>query len=490
MKKLFWAFSLISASVCAQAPKTNAYATYYFDDVKKAKRILFIEDNVYNNPTIPGQHPGCVELKRPQTPFNDVSQRAEEIITLINQKFSQTLTQNPKIKEYFEREVREVAKSKSCFEINNICRGKLFATAMFHFENLRPDMPGCAGYVKQDSKENPKYVRDCELELEFRDKKFTKYEPRVNDPGSDYIDRMVTSLDAITTEVRKLALYKSLGFPNGTRRNPGLEVFAMEMPEICSKAPFIFKLKTMPFYEPIYGIDPSQRSVEQLERKVESCVEDIGILYSEFVPLNFDEGRSEVGGAQTDPVKDKIKAFILANPNLVITDVSVTSNSSRTPFYKTGPKGKKIIDPDSDKRNTNLASERSRFAARALDDLKNSSSELGAVNFETKFTLAGPAFNPSDMNNRSITKQSPGYEKKITEIYNANKELLQSEALVMSASELMDQKKFSNLYQAKYKPFQGFKIIISGHKKDMSKCGDKSGGISTKGSSSFKTSNQ
>ena len=181
-----------------------------------------------------------------------------------------------------------------------------------------------------------------------------------------------------------------------------------------------------------------------------------------------------------ESIRSNNKQQVLLNPNMIITDISVSSNSSRTPYYKPGPSGKKVIDPDSDKRNLDLAEQRSLYAAKALNDLKNSNLELAKVSFETKFALAGPEFVTKDLNNRFVTKDSPEYEKKVMEIYNENKDLLEKEALIKSPADLKDEKRFGNLYQVKYKPFQGFRINISGYKKETMKCGEK-GGAPSKG---------
>ena len=471
MKKLALVLFVLPASVWAQASQPTKFASYYFDEAQKEKRIQFIEDNIYNQPRYPGQQPGCAELKRPQPPFTDVSKRAEEIIDLVNQKFSKAFSENPKIKEAFEKELREVAADKSCSEVDNVCRGKLMATSMFHYENLRPDMPGCKGYAKQDPMDNKNYDRHCELELKYRGEYLDTYSQGGLDARAEYTDQLVSSLNNVTDEILKKTLHKSLGFTKGTKKVPSIEVFAMDVPEICSKSPFVFNLRMNLYKEPFSALEPVKK--EEEKPKLTPCVEEKISLYSEFVPLNFDEGRSEVGASQIDPVKNKIDAFILANPNMIITDISVSSNSSRTPYYKPGPSGKKVIDPDSDKRNLDLAEQRSSYAAKALNDLKSSNLELAKVNFETKFALAGPAFVAKDLNNRFVTKDSPDYEKKVMDIYTENKDLLEKEALIKSPDDLKDEKRFSNLYQVKYKPFQGFRINISGYKKETMKCGEK-----------------
>ena len=91
------------------------------------------------------------------------------------------------------------------------------------------------------------------------------------------------------------------------------------------------------------------------------CVEEKLTLYSEFVPVNFEEGRSTVGADQVGPVKAQIQNFIGANPNMIISEISVTSSSSRIPFYIS----KGVIDPHSDRRNLDLAKQRADFAKKA-----------------------------------------------------------------------------------------------------------------------------
>ena len=194
------------------------------------------------------------------------------------------------------------------------------------------------------------------------------------------------------------------------------------------------------------------------------CLEEKLGLHSEFIALNFDERRTEVGIDQVQPVKSKIKAFIEANPTLIITDIAVVSSSSKAPLY-ISVGGRKLIDPNSDAKNMSLAQERARFASQSLNELKASSSLLSKVNFTASAVLAGPDFIPKDLNNRFVTKMSQNYEKQVKEVYAELKDSLEQDALVKSEKELLDESRFSNLYQVKYKPFQGFRLSISGYKK-------------------------
>jgi hypothetical protein len=198
------------------------------------------------------------------------------------------------------------------------------------------------------------------------------------------------------------------------------------------------------------------------------CVEDKHILFSEFILQNFDDRRTEVGIDQTQVLKSKVKTFIDANPTLVITDVAVSSSSSKVPLYLSIG-GRKIIDPKSEARSLALAQDRAHFAARALMEIKNSNSALAQTKFSTSADLSGPDFTPKDLNNRFVTKQTPQYEKQVKALFDEFKSSFEEGALIKSETDLLDESRFSNLYQAKYKPFQGFRVVISGFKKCVDK---------------------
>jgi hypothetical protein len=201
---------------------------------------------------------------------------------------------------------------------------------------------------------------------------------------------------------------------------------------------------------------------------ITDCQEQKQELYSEFVPTHFDKGRTTVGADEIDPVKLKIENFIISNQDLLLTDISVHSYSSRAPFFMS----KTQLDPKSDEKNFILAQERSVFVEKALQELKKSRSELSETIIRTQSSLAGPAFERMDLNTRFVTRMTPGFEEKIKSLFIENKELFKQEALISSADMLLNEQKYVNYYQAKFKPFQGFKISIYGYKKDQLKCSE------------------
>jgi hypothetical protein len=216
------------------------------------------------------------------------------------------------------------------------------------------------------------------------------------------------------------------------------------------------------------GLDPHYNPAQNIPRE---CIEEKVSLHSEFVPTNFDEGRDTVGRDQVEVIKSKILGFIKGNPGMILTDVLVTSSSSKTPYNVTIA-GKKMIDPNSDAKNLSLAKERALFAETVLTEIKASSSQLSHVNFMVDAELAGPEFDSMDLNDRFVTRMTPGYLERLDALFLRYKKLYEKQAHKNSAQDLMDEKQFVNLYQAKYKPFQGFRIHIKGYQKEDMKCLD------------------
>lgn len=201
------------------------------------------------------------------------------------------------------------------------------------------------------------------------------------------------------------------------------------------------------------------------------CVEEKITLLQEFVPTSFEE-RSTVGKDQIEPLRLKISEFLKSDPKLVPTDVMVVSSSAKLPFQVL-VSGKRVSDPQSNSRNLSLAQDRARFTAQVLGEIQKSNSSYSKISFFSKSELSGPDFVEKDLNQRFVTKMTENYPAMVKELYKENKALYEKEALVKSPEELMDEQKFPNLYQAKYKPFQGFRLTISGYHKDKLKCSDK-----------------
>lgn len=457
---------LISYSVFAQAPGPKPEISSYYTDATKNKVIPGLQEKIMN---------GCTNFleKLPAVDANELSYRVDQIKDTLDERFSKSFQENPKIREALHKDLDAIGADKKCLAEGNDCLTKLVATSIYYFQHLRPDIAGCKDYVKHQPMTKG-YDNQCEIELKYRDQSM-KYYGRANggmDARGVYTDALVERLNSTTRKIFTDVLHRTVASP--TKRKA--EVKHNFLLNICdtvdSGVVYQYPLRSNFYPEPFAGAETNKAPVVVEKKIPEACVEEKLTLYSEFVPLNFEEGRSEVGIDQIQPVKNKIKAFIDANPTMIITDVSVTSSSSKTPFH-VNVGGKKVIDPNSDARNMSLAQDRARYASQSLNELKSSNSSLAQVNFSASAVLAGPDFTPKDLNNRFVTKQSKDYEKQVKAVYEELKDSLTNEALIKSEKELLDESRFSNLYQVKYKPFQGFRVSISGYKKELLKCTDK-----------------
>lgn len=485
MRSLVFALLMTCSFTFAQAPGPTSELQNYFSDGEKIKQLAYLQKLTLKGCSNPKSSAEMPEMGNVELPY-----RVEGLKKLVGERFSQSFDENPKIKEAFHADLDKILNDESCLKSGNDCRTRLVATTIYYYQNLRPDIPGCKGYQKQEPLSKG-YNNACEIELKYRKSKLSYYGN--GNGGMDargvYTDQLTDELNNVTMKVVRDVLNVTLAPP--VKKKP--EVKSSQEFYICNPVQFGviygFPLRMNLYREYYSGLEPGQVVVEK-KKEPEPCVEEKLSLYSEFVPLNFEEGRSTAGADQLEPVKKKIKDFIVSNPNMIITDISVTSSSSRTPFYTTVG-SKKVIDPKSDERNLKLAEERALFAKLALDEIKSSSSDLSKVNFEVKHTLSGPAFEAKDLNNRFVTKMTPGYEEKVKVYFEENKELLEKEAVIKSSSELMDESRFSNLYQVKYKPFQGFRINISGYKKESLKCAEiKSGSSKQSGGQNSKAIGQ
>jgi hypothetical protein len=458
---LVLSFSLLASAAEYVDPEMEAY----FSDENKSQMISYLQKKLIKGCESPRQEMGAlgdVELKY----------RVDSLKSLLEGRFSQSFAENPKIKEALLKDLDAIQKDPQCLQDGNDCRTRLVATSIYYYQHLRPDISGCKDYV---SKANTQKGFDslCEIEIKYRKENLSYYGKSNGgmDAKGTYTDQLVSEMNSITDKIQKDVLYVTLAPP--TKKKP--EVKDMTRLYICEPGSmYVYNHKINLYNQPIADLEPGKITVPVEKEKPAPCVEEKMILYSEFVPLNFDEGRSTVGAEQLDPVKAKILKFMTSNPNMVITDISVVSSSSKTPFHKLVG-GKKMIDPESNQKNLALAQERANFAQKALDEIKASRAELAKVKCETKPVLAGPDFVPTDLNNRFVTKMTPDYENKVKKMYEEFKDILNKDALIKSPEELLVEERFSNLYQVKYKPYQGFRINISGYKKESMKCGELGG---------------
>lgn len=419
----------------------------YFTPENKKDGVKYFKDRIYR---------GCSDLKEKQDPVSpkDMAKIVSTTKKIVEENFSQAFVENPKVKAAFNKDMDSIAKDPLCQKEGNDCRARLMALSLYYYQTFRADIPDCKSYVKTPPMDKG-YKQNCEIELKYRQSTLQGVQSSnygMPGPGM-YKKQLVGAKNNTTVELFNSIMQKdrvNLHICNSVQSGI-VHQYALDIDDPGD------------YY---VGLDPEYSPTKNIPKE---CVDDKVTLFNEFVPTNFDEGRATVGHDQVEPVKGKIMNFIKSNPEMIVTDITVTSSSSKTPFHTTVA-GKKVIDPMSNEKNLSLAKERASFAEKVLNDIKSSSSQLGAINFVTKAELAGPDFDPMDLNDRFVTRMTPGYLEKVESMYKKFQKEFKDQALKESAAELLDEKQFVNLYQAKYKPFQGFRINIKGFKKEEMKC--------------------
>lgn len=427
--------------------------SFYFSPENKKLGLDYYKKQIYS---------GCSNLKKVQDPLSPVQmkQLTEQVLKMVSEDFSRAFAENPLVKVALLKDLDVLAKDPACQRIGNHCRTRLLGIPLFYYQRLRPDIPDCQQYVSGKSPES----QQCEVELKFRTKDLKTVPKNYGAYGiGTYKDEL-----KVTKNNTTMRLFHTIMYRDKTN---------LHICEEGSKYRYDLDVNDPGFY--YEGLDPENDPSRAIP---DDCKEDMTVLDQSFIPTDFDD-RTTVGEDQVGPLKDHVKNFIKSNPSLIVAKIEVVATSAKTPYFITQD-GKKVIDPKSQERNLRLAQERAVFAKKVLTELK-STSDFSKIEMSFKATLAGPDFNPTDLNERFVTRMTPGFVERIEALYRQHEKQYLEKALVTGAHELLDSKKYVNIYQVKFKPFQGFRLSISGLKKENMKCGSQS-----KDKKSFSTSSK
>ncbi len=400
---------------------------------------------------------GCSDPKEKQGPVSveQMNDLARETSSILKENFSKAFSENPKLEDALKKDLKELSQDSNCQKTGNNCRAKFLGISLFYYQQLRPDIGDCEKYTKKAPVEVG-YKADCELELKYRKSNLQGVTSGYGLPGvGSYRKELIALKNSTTMQL----FYKIL-------RQDRMNLHICNPTHQGSAHKYNLDLN-----DPGQYLEGMTLLEESITASNKDCIDPKKILAHEFVPAPFDDGRSQLGLDAVEPVKKKILDLLKADPNTIVTNVSVTSFSSKTPYY-VKKDGKSVIDPNSNEKNLQLSKDRGAFVQQILESIKGSSSQFGKIAFTNEASLAGPDFNPIDLNDRFVTKMSSGYMDRVEAMFQKNKKLFAEEALMNSSEDLYNEKKYVNLYQAKFKPFHGYRIIVNGYKKDEMKCFD------------------
>jgi hypothetical protein len=181
------------------------------------------------------------------------------------------------------------------------------------------------------------------------------------------------------------------------------------------------------------------------------------ILHKEFVPTAFGIKSRTIDSKDGDAVIKAIENFRVQNPGVEIARIELQTCTSDYELPQNTIVNRKVDE------HVKLAEERHAMVTGQL--LKDKRFPVAG-----KSKLCGPTFEPKDLNDRFVTKESGViYEQKFNQLLNDSDFVtqLKEEALIEDPQTLKS--KYPSPFLAKFKPFQGIRIFIVGkHKKKES----------------------
>ena len=178
------------------------------------------------------------------------------------------------------------------------------------------------------------------------------------------------------------------------------------------------------------------------------------VIFKKLIPTSFGIKSRTIDKKDAESVIKEIEQFKLSNPTAEISiDVlTCTSDYELPPVSLTDKK----ID-----EHLQLGLERSLMIKNELIKL--------SIPFVIDTKICGPVFKKDDLNDRFVTKESKTFATKFEALKKTEGFLdqLREEALIEDPETLMEL--HSTLFLAKFKPFQGIRLLIKGKVKQATK---------------------
>lgn len=431
MKALLFSLIFITSGAMAQQE--------YFTSQVKSAGIDYFKKQIFA---------GCKSSNEYQDGMNpfELKKLKEEAQKIVLENFSQAFAENPKIKEGYLKDLNDIAVDPSCLKDLNQCRVRLMSLSMYYYQQFRPDLPEC----KTDSS-----LPDCGSETRYRKSSFEGvHSSNYGATGiGKYKEQLIAHKNATTRKLFNLLLRKN-----------------EREYHICYSVgkgdPYQYQLD---LEEPGGYHENLESDFYPGKTLPKDCVDEKKVLHQEFIRTSIYGDRFKVGLDEVEPVRKSLSDFLKANAELIITDIDVSANVAKLPTFMT-VKGRQVIDPKSSEINRAVAKDRSEFLQKMFEGLKGSYSFLGKVNLTVKGVLSGPEFSPMDLNERFVTHMTPDYIDRVNAAFTTHKKIYNEVALMPTSEELTQESKFATLFEAKYKPFQGYRIIVKGYRKEEMKC--------------------
>jgi hypothetical protein len=545
MRKIFIiSMSVFSVSTWAQTntfgTKDPNYINKMYKEIddsinKRVRQIYDLPKTRYGCYYAPDPYNHAKDWSNPPLKEKKVQKIIESGISLFKSTFSESLKNNPALIEELEGKLAAI-KAKSCRNTPNKCLVEIYSTIETYGRFLKPNLGEDYSYWdpvktcgkkrgKRGSKKFQKWA-NCDFKVLNHNEKVAqnKYymdsykkileEQIINGTNFDlaaksYFEKDYQNLNRFGGSLLNLAQSKS------GKINKGIGALYLTLEEEGKKVQEkmeIFWNSLVNIVNPQAGCPISGKRIGEFPypKRValegipafgftsddnfdNSCFTEEKLLSTDFVRADQDAGKSELSSNESEMFKSKLNEIIKSKQDqgYTVTGVQVIGVASKA--------WSSVKDEKSAKsKNLFLASQRENVAKELISGFK-----IDGIQITTGHELAGPGYTQSkDLPLAKLDLSDKNIEVMYNQLINDNGV---NHLYYVGINSLDDYKKFlkesneqasnnpndkgvNNIYQLKYRPFQGFKIVIKGHKSNKVPCNEygKSTGTSSNKNSGSK----
>lgn len=178
------------------------------------------------------------------------------------------------------------------------------------------------------------------------------------------------------------------------------------------------------------------------------------VIFKKFIPTAFGIKSRTIDKKDTEAVLKEIEQFKILNTATEIS-IDILTCTSDYELPQVSITDKKIDE------HLQLGLERSLMLKKALLKL--------SIPFVIDSKICGPIYSKDDLNDRFVTKESKTFDEKFEALKKTEGYLdqLREEALIENPETLIEL--YPTLFLAKFKPFQGIRLLIKGKVKETEK---------------------
>lgn len=528
MKKLYLA-TLITVSSFSAFGQNNIFGTkdinYALERYKNIdESIALRQRQIYDLPNTsygcyypPDPYDHAKDWSNPKLSDSKVQDVIDEGLEIFKQTFSESLKSNPELLSKMEGKLAAI-RSGGCDKQPNKCLVEIYATIETYGKFLKPDLGGdttiwdltnkCGKRPKSTSSKKFQSWSQCQLEVMNHNQMTYQRKFYLDSYNSIQEEQKIngTSFDMAAYQYFN-ENYESLKRDGGVRLNlannklgkinKGIQTLFLELEDEQKKIQNkmrIFWDKLVNAVNPQAGCAISGQRIAafpmpedlktggiptfgfaQVENVDGSCYTEDKLLASDFIRTDFEAEETKLTDKTKVQLQDQLETIIKnkEDDGFTVTSVKVIGIASRS--WATLKDDAAAKD-----KNLTLAALREETAKELIADFKNIN-----ISISTGHELAGPRYTQSkdlalkdkELNDQAIEQmyKTLTSDRGINHLYSVGINSLEEYKRFLNdtnekAKEDSNDRGVQNLYDLKYRPFQGFKVVIKGHKSIQVPC--------------------